>query len=574
MGRERLDNRVRKCKVDQLVVSLEEVQELEKNQLQQVQDRRDKASKYAGVESVPLGTNLQDMVELSIRDQILELEEKIWVGALGNLKVKSRDKWANAISTKSYIMGTDSLVWGEGDKVEMEGLKGDETRPGTPDTESGKRDSGASTSSNSELRGTVRQMAAAVLQVGQMITDREKFLKEPLGGDEKEKKKSPKREEDEKKRKEQQGEEEEEEDEEMDVEVKVVMTAFKRWEKSLMSSTNFGQLFIHLTTLDNSIVWSKSIMNTKCKICRRKTDSDNMLLCDSCDNGHHIYCLKPKLKSIPSGDWFCPECKPKERVRSPKKKVRKSFSYKVDDATEDDEDQDETPKRKGKSRKKIIESDDEPEEEEPMPKKRGKGKKKVIESEEEEEEEELPKKRGGKKNAEANKKGKKKGGLANLLGKRGAAKKAEKQMKGLDDTHEEDDDDDEDEEVGRRGRKGRKSQEENKENARSKSGKRARNLDDSFDLNVVALEDMVKGLIKHRDGWPFDRPITKADAPDYHLCVRHPMDLDTIRHRLNDMFYTSNQAVINDIRLVFSNCLSYKLEKLKEVAVPCPVYTA
>merc|ERR1712096_519444 len=166
MGRERLDNRVRKCKVDQLVVSLEEVQ-----------DRRDKASKYAGVESVPLGTNLQDMVELSIRDQILELEEKIWVGALGNLKVKSRDKWANAISTKSYIMGTDSLVWGEGDKVEMEGLMGGET---TPNTESAKRDSEASTSSNSEMKGTVSQMAAAVLQVGQMITDREKFLKEPL----------------------------------------------------------------------------------------------------------------------------------------------------------------------------------------------------------------------------------------------------------------------------------------------------------------------------------------------------------------------------------------------------------
>merc|ERR1711892_1298074 len=157
----------------------------------------------------------------------------------------------------------------------------------TPNTESAKRDSGASTASNSEMRGMVRQMAAAVLQVGQMITDREKFLKEPLGEDEKEKKKRLKREEDEKKRKEQQGEEEEEEDEEMDVEVKVVMTAFKRWEKSLMSSTNFGQLFIHLTTLDNSIVWSKSIMNTKCKICRRKTDSDNMFLCDSCDNGHH-----------------------------------------------------------------------------------------------------------------------------------------------------------------------------------------------------------------------------------------------------------------------------------------------
>ena len=143
-------------------------------------------------------------------------------------------------------------------------------------------------------------------------------------------------------------------------------------------------------------------------------------------------------------------------------------------------------------------------------------------------------------------------------------KPKEKQMKGLDDTHEEEDNDDKDEEVDTRERKGRKSQEENKENGRSKSGKRARNLDDSFDLNIVVMEDMVKGLIKHRDGWPFDRPITKAVAPDYHHCVRHPMDLDTIRHRLNDMFYTSNQAIINDIRLVFSNCLSYNMEDAEE----------
>lgn len=554
--RERIESRVKKVKMEQLVVSKEEVDTLEATQLQQVQDRRDKASKYAGVESVPMGTNLQAVMELNLRDQILEVEEKIWVGTLGTLKVKNRDKWTHAIGAKKYDMGADSLVWGEGDKVDKDSLLDLDSRPSSPDQEAGKRDSGASTSSNSEMRGLVRQMAAAILQVGQMITEREKFLKEPLGENEKERKKRLKREEDEKKRKEllaEAGEEEEEEDEE-EVEAKVIMTAFKRWEKSLMASTNFGQLFIHLTTLDNSIVWSKSILNTKCKVCRRKTDSDNMLLCDSCDNGHHIYCLKPKLKAIPSGDWFCPECRPKERVRSPKKKVRRTFSQ-----TEDsEEDPDETPpKKKGKSKKKLIESDEEEEEE--LPKKRGKSRKKVVESEEEESEDELPKKRGGKKKEEG--KSKKKGGLANLLSKRGAAKKAEKQMKGLDDTHEEEEEEDSDDDTGRKGKRNKKSQEENKENARVK---RARNLDDSFDLNTVALEDLVKGLIKHKDGWPFDRPITKADAPDYHLCVRNPMDLGTVKSRLNDMQYTSNQEVVNDIRLVFSNCYSYNMEDTEE----------
>ena len=36
-------------------------------------------------------------------------------------------------------------------------------------------------------------------------------------------------------------------------------------------------------------------------------------------------------------------------------------------------------------------------------------------------------------------------------------------------------------------------------------------------------------MLKHEDGWPFDRPITKAEAPDYHLCVAKPIDLNTIK---------------------------------------------
>jgi len=530
--RERIISRVKKVKVDQLVVSEDDVERLEKEQLQKVQDRRDKASKYAGVDTVPMGTHLQDVIELSLRDQILELEEKLWVGGLGNLNVSSRDKWTTAISDKKYDMGAESLVWGEGDKLDKDSLV--ERDSNTEQKSGDKRDSGASTSSNSEMRGVLKQLAAAILQVGQSISDREKFMKEPLGEDEKERKKRLKREEEEKKKKEL---EEDGEEEEEVTDGKIVMTSFKRWEKSLMSSTNFGQLFIHLTTLDNSIVWSKSILNTKCKVCRRKTDSELMLLCDSCDNAYHIYCLKPKLKSIPSGDWFCPECKPKERIRSPKKKVRRTFSQTEES---DDEDPDETPpKKRSKAKKMIIASDDD-----------------AFDSEED-----LPKKGSKKKNTGSKKdQEKKKGGLANLLSKRGAAKKAEKQMKGLDDTHEEDEEEDEDE-IGRRSKRSRKQEDENKENNRNK---RARNLDDSYDLNIITMEDIVKGLLKHKDGWPFDRPITKAEAPDYHLCIRTPMDLDTIRRKLNDMLYTSNQEVINDIRLMFSNCYSYNMEDAEE----------
>ena len=80
---------------------------------------------------------------------------------------------------------------------------------------------------------------------------------------------------------------------------------------------------LHIVTLYP--FFSRSILNTRCRICRRKADPESMLLCDGCDRGHHLYCLKPKLKKIPSGDWFCHECKPKERVKSPKKKSRRVF---------------------------------------------------------------------------------------------------------------------------------------------------------------------------------------------------------------------------------------------------------
>ncbi|EPY79775.1 hypothetical protein CB1_000886009 [Camelus ferus] len=47
----------------------------------------------------------------------------------------------------------------------------------------------------------------------------------------------------------------------------------------------------------DSVIWSKSIMNARCKICRKKGDAENMVLCDGCDRGHHTYCVRPKLKA-------------------------------------------------------------------------------------------------------------------------------------------------------------------------------------------------------------------------------------------------------------------------------------
>ena len=37
-------------------------------------------------------------------------------------------------------------------------------------------------------------------------------------------------------------------------------------------------------------------------------DADQMLLCDNCNGGYHLFCLTPELTQVPAGLWYCPSC--------------------------------------------------------------------------------------------------------------------------------------------------------------------------------------------------------------------------------------------------------------------------
>jgi hypothetical protein len=46
-----------------------------------------------------------------------------------------------------------------------------------------------------------------------------------------------------------------------------------------------------------------------CHVCSSTRAAAQMLLCDGpCERGFHMGCLRPKLRKIPVGDWFCPDC--------------------------------------------------------------------------------------------------------------------------------------------------------------------------------------------------------------------------------------------------------------------------
>ena len=45
-----------------------------------------------------------------------------------------------------------------------------------------------------------------------------------------------------------------------------------------------------------------------CVVCGSGEQDDVLLLCDSCNSAYHTFCLVPRLRAVPEGDWFCPDC--------------------------------------------------------------------------------------------------------------------------------------------------------------------------------------------------------------------------------------------------------------------------
>lgn len=45
-----------------------------------------------------------------------------------------------------------------------------------------------------------------------------------------------------------------------------------------------------------------------CELCQGGHHEDQIILCDGCDKGFHMFCLNPPLDTIPAGEWKCPMC--------------------------------------------------------------------------------------------------------------------------------------------------------------------------------------------------------------------------------------------------------------------------
>ncbi|XP_036698232.1 bromodomain adjacent to zinc finger domain protein 1A isoform X1 [Balaenoptera musculus] len=563
----------------------------------------------------PSQMSAERQLELRLRDFLLDIEDRIYQGTLGAIKVTDRNVWRSALESGRYELlneenkenGIIKTVNEDVEEMEID----EQAKVIVKDRLLGiKTESPSTVSTNAStpqsVSNVVHYLAMALFQIEQGIERR--FLKAPLGrlpisssfvwSDASDSGRSYK-------------------------------TVLDRWRESLLSSASLSQVFLHLSTLDRSVIWSKSILNARCKICRKKGDAENMVLCDGCDRGHHTYCVRPKLKTVPEGDWFCPECRPKQRSRRLSSRQRPSLESddEMEDSMESEDDEVDDDDEEGQSEEEEYEveqdEDDSQEEEDVSPPKRRRTQ--VT----------LPIKTRGRLSSSFSSRGQRQDpGRYTSRSQQGTPKttvsskatgRSLRKIKSAPPT--------ETKSLRiasrstrqshgplqadvfvellrpRRKRRGRKSANNTPENSpnfpnfrviATKSSEQSRSLNVASKLSLrdseskrrgrkrqstesspmtlnrrssgrqggvhelSAFEQLVVELVRHDDSWPFLKLVSKIQVPDYYDIIKKPIALNIIREKVNKCEYKLASEFIDDIELMFSNCFEYNPRNTSE----------
>lgn len=293
------------------------------------------------------GTDPNEIYDSLLRLNLLEFEHKLSVGCLGEIKVSDKVLWRKYIEEGEYYALDDNLKWGR--STMLNGTSNGHVKENGSSHGSNKADeeeedidsetvtsiddidfvqvvdSGISsdTESNDEnkvktsdveaVKLKVKNLAMVLLQIEQGIDI--KFIRAPFGPAKDSKDKNA-----------------------MARLFELSKKRLAMWEESLMKSTNFSQVFLHYNILYDSIKWSQSAERIGCLVCRSKSNPEQTLLCDECNKGWHMYCLKPKLTQIPTGDWFCPRCRPENYIV---KRTKKRPAVVIQEESEEEEEEEE-----------------------------------------------------------------------------------------------------------------------------------------------------------------------------------------------------------------------------------------
>jgi hypothetical protein len=70
---------------------------------------------------------------------------------------------------------------------------------------------------------------------------------------------------------------------------------------------------------------------------------------------------------------------------------------------------------------------------------------------------------------------------------------------------------------------------------------------------------MTKYIFRFRAAAPFIHPVNviSLKIPHYYKIITSPMDLTTIKKRLDSLWYNNSEECMADIKLIFDNCYAF-----------------
>ncbi|XP_034418900.1 bromodomain adjacent to zinc finger domain protein 1A isoform X2 [Cyclopterus lumpus] len=535
--------------------------------------------------SVPQCTSAAEtLMEGRLRDLLLDIEDRIHQGTLGTLKGMDRQVWRSALEAGNYeLLSSDGRQnGGMNGRVEPMEVDSPVHLRARDRLQELKSDSTAVASSGSgtpqPVSSSVRILAQALAHIEQGIERR--FIKAPLGDEDSKK--------DHKNKKNKKKDDDQASDDGSDSS-RVSKTVLERWRESLQICSSLSQVFVHLSSLERSVLWSRSVLNARCRICRRKGDADNMLLCDGCDRGHHTHCLRPRLKSVPEGDWFCPDCRPKpSRLPTRHRSSVESSGEKEEESSGEEEESEESEEEEEEEESEVEEESEEESDKEkeevvrtkknqaPPPKGKcqqappPKGQQATPKGQQATAKNNMPASTGintsaskssGKKATPPTVKANTSAGKAPARsGSRVSARlsleilapnRNTKTSLGPTDPRKRPQTD-----VAPPLKPSRPVLPPSSSSPSSSSSRRSSGRNYGVH-ELSACEQLTVELVRHEDSWPFKKLVSRTQVPDYYDIVKKPIALSTIREKVNNCEYQTAEEFVSDVDLMFSNCLQY-----------------
>ncbi|CAD6196672.1 unnamed protein product [Caenorhabditis auriculariae] len=315
---------------------------------------------------------------------------------------------------------------------------------------------------------------------------------------------------------------------------------FLRWQTALIEAESISALSLFLSTLEPVILWDKSRLQGKCRLCRRKGAADDLVLCATCDKCFHIHCVR--IERPPPVDWQCSVCAAEKRknAAAEKRSAAREAALKeeLQDGDHDNSADESNIASEAEESESITRTSS------------GRAVRRVQYTESNGSGAETPPHKASKRTTRSN-------GNTPDQSKRSSRSRPKYNE---DDYGSMDDGDEtlEDEEVVLERRNSRKRKASELEDF--SPAHQIRHTSTDTKEKMGQLEALLKDCMRQEFAWPFIEPVDPKEVPDYYDVIKRPMDLRTMMNKMKQRIYDHTDEVCSDFKLIFANCEQYNDE--------------